>query len=154
MQEPILNTTRRRLPHWQLAGSVYFVTFRVKQGTLNDIERFIVFEHIKSGDPHFYRLYSTVVMPDHVHLLFRPAMGFDLSRVMKGLKGASARKVNGHRGVTGMLWQDESHDRIVRDEEEFLLKLQYIAGNPVKAGLAEECEQYPFWWLNREACYP
>jgi len=32
----------------------------------------------------------------------------------------------------GRIWQDEYFDRIVRDDEEFLQKLKYIAANPWK----------------------
>ena len=37
--EPKLEKTRRRLPHWRLEGSTYFVTFRIAQGELPPTER-------------------------------------------------------------------------------------------------------------------
>jgi putative transposase len=40
---------------------------------------------------------------------------------------------------------DESYDRIVRDEAEFLEKWNYIRNNPIKAGLADLPENYA--WL-------
>ncbi len=42
----------------------------------------------------------------------------------------------------GSLWQDERFDRIVRDEAEFIEKWEYIAKNPIKAGLAETVDEY------------
>jgi len=42
-------------------------------------------------------------------------------------------------------WEDERFDRIVRDEMEFNEKWQYIRTNPVKSGLSENPEDYP--WL-------
>jgi REP element-mobilizing transposase RayT len=149
-----LEITRRRLPHWKLDGSVYFITFRVLQGELSPVEQQIAFDHIASGDPQFFRLFAWVVMPDHVHLLLKPNPGMDLSQVMKGLKGVSARKINKHRGTKGHVWQDESYDRIIRDEEEFLLKLNYIALNPKKAGLVSGNEAYPFLRIYLNACFP
>jgi REP element-mobilizing transposase RayT len=105
-------------------------------------------EHLKSVHEKFYRLAAAVVMPDHVHLLLCPLPPYGLSRVMKGIKGASARKINQHRRTSGTVWQDESWDRIVRDEEEFSEKLQYMADNPVKTGLVSTLEGYDSWYFN------
>jgi putative transposase len=148
MSEPTLRIRRRNLPHWTLDGSTYFITFRTDCGTLTAQERLLVMDHLKSGNGKFYRLAAAVVMADHVHLLLSPLPTYDLSRVMKGIKGVSARKINQQRQASGTVWQDESWDRIVRDEDEFAEKLQYMADNPVKAGLATTIETYEFWFVN------
>ena len=44
----------------------------------------------------------------------------------------------------GRVWQDESFDRIVRDDEEFAQKLDYIVGNPWKRW--PEIGDYPRVW--------
>jgi hypothetical protein len=36
----------------------------------------------------------------------------------------------------GSLWQEETFDRIIRDEEHLWRAIQYIGANPAKAGLA------------------
>jgi REP element-mobilizing transposase RayT len=141
------------LPHWQLPGSVYFVTFRLRNGELTEDERSVVLDHIKDGRRQYYCLFSAVVMPDHVHLLLKPNENVPLSRIMKGIKGVSAHKLNQDRGISGTIWQDESYDRIVRDEEEFFEKLEYISLNAVKAGFAVCAEAYPFWFLDKNACF-
>ena len=87
MPEPRLTITRRHLPHWSLPGSTYYVTFRLAAGELLPEQRRIVLEHVKAGHGRFYELAAATVMPDHVHLLFKPLGGFDLSRIMKGIKG-------------------------------------------------------------------
>jgi putative transposase len=148
MSEPTPKRRRRNLPHWTLDGSTYYVTFRTLSGTLSDEERRLVLEHVRSGDDKFYQLAAAVVMPDHVHLLLHPMPAYDLSRIMKGIKGVSAHKINQLRGTTGTIWQDESWDRIVRDAVEFDEKLQYMADNPVKAGLVTSIEQYDAWFCN------
>ena len=89
------------------------------------------------------------MMPDHVHLIVEPNSDVDLSRVTKGIKGVSARVVNEIGGVRGALWQDESFDRLLRGPYEFDEKSNYIHGNPVKRGLAERGEDYP-WLFVRE----
>jgi len=150
MSEPKLKIRRRNLPHWTLDGSTYFATFRLASGSLSEEERRIVLDHLIQGDGRFYILAAAVVMPDHVHLLLRPLTGYELSRIMKGIKGVSARKINSLRGTAGTVWQDESWDRIVRDADEFHEKLQYMADNPRKAELVRSIDDYPYWYCNRE----
>lgn len=143
--QPELIVRRRHLPHWTLQGSTYFATFRLAGGELAAPERRIVIDHLTHGDPEFYTLIAAVVMPDHVHVLLRPNESIELSRVMKGVKGVSARLLNAHRGRRGRVWQAESFDRIVRDHAELDEKLHYMLNNPVKAGLVSDGWKYDGW---------
>jgi putative transposase len=142
-----MRMTRRHLPHWSREGSVYFVTFRTAMGTLTPAERSLIFGHLRSGDGRFYTLIATCVMPDHVHILIRPNDGMEMSRVLKGIKGVTARLINQARGTRGHVWQDESWDRIVRDEREFTEKLNYMLNNPVAKGLVQNPWEYDGWFL-------
>ena len=46
-------------------------------------------------------------------------------------------------GRTGMpFWQEESFDHWLRSEEELQEAIEYVEGNPVKAGLVETKEQW------------
>jgi REP element-mobilizing transposase RayT len=144
--EPQFTAYGRRLPHWRLDGATYSITFRVLEGELRPAERTVVLEHLRSGDPKFYTLIAAVVMPDHVHILLRPATDVDLVRIMKGTKGVTARKVNDLRGVRGLLWQDESWDRIMRDQGELDEKIEYCMNNPVKRELVTDPWDYPWWF--------
>ena len=111
----------------------------------------LVLKHIISGDRRNYSLIAATVMPDHVHLLLRPDRGADLSQIMKGIKGVSARLLNTLRGQRGSLWQDESWDRIVRDQAELDEKLAYMLDNPVRKGLTQDPREWPGFFLNQEA---
>jgi REP element-mobilizing transposase RayT len=65
-----------------------------------------------------YVLHEYVVMPNHVHLLITPKT--DVSRIMQGIKGSTARFANLQLGRTGeSFWQDEVFDRFCRSAEEF-----------------------------------
>ncbi len=148
-QRPTLHQTRRNLPHFSRDGSIYFLTFRVKQGQLTEPERQIVLDACTHWHGQRMTLHAAVVMHDHVHLLLNPAPRSDgtdypLSELLHSIKSFSANAINRHRNATGPVWLDESFDRIVRDAEEFDQKARYIRNNPVKAGLVERSEDYAF----------
>jgi putative transposase len=148
MQEPHLKITQRRLPHWTFPSSTYYVTFNLAAGELSPMERQIVLGHVKSGQDRFYHLAAAMVMPDHVHLILKPLGQFELSRIMKGIKGVSARLLNQHRNAKGCVWQEESWDRILRDVDEYDEKLQYMYNNPIEAGLVADGDTYDGWYFN------
>jgi putative transposase len=74
-------------------------------------------------------------MPNHVHLVVRPFEGRELEEIVQSWKRFTAVVVNRHLERSGTLWQEESFDRIVRDEEHLWRVLQYIGRNPLLAGL-------------------
>jgi REP element-mobilizing transposase RayT len=82
--------SRRNLPHWQLQGSTYFVTFHLRSGIMSEDERRLVLDAIK----HFYKVKylvtAAVVMTDHVHLILKPVetdsnAEFSLSKILQGI---------------------------------------------------------------------
>jgi REP element-mobilizing transposase RayT len=78
-----------------------------------------------------------VVMPNHVHVLVRPlTCELDsLERLLHSWKRHTSQIINRSYRRRGSLWQEESFDRIIRDEEHLYRALQYIGANPAKAGL-------------------
>ena len=42
----------------------------------------------------------------------------------------------------------QSYDRTVRDREDFVVKIEYMKKNPVKAGLAARAEEWDALWIN------
>lgn len=148
-QPPELHKSRRRLPHWTLEGSTYFITFRLAHGELSRDERSIILDHVRSGHGLHYTLLAATIMPDHVHLLLRPKPGVELPCIMKGIKGVTARLINASRHTTGSIWQAESFDRIVRNQAELDEKLQYMLNNPAKRNLVSDPWDYPWWFLWR-----
>lgn len=90
-----------------------------------------------------------VVMPDHFHGLLRLESG-ELSQVMRGIKGRSARQINRLLENPYPLWQPGFYDRALRVEEDRVAIARYIAANPLRAGLASNLRDYPHWdsvWL-------
>jgi REP element-mobilizing transposase RayT len=79
-----------------------------------------------------------VIMPNHCHLVIRPFEGHDLERILQVCKGYVAREINRAIGARRTVWQQESFDRIIRDEEHLYRVIQYIGMNPSRAGIAKE----------------
>ena len=63
----------RKLPHWQLPGAYYWVTFASAIGDLTEDERDIVMSAIRYWDGKKIDLFAAVVMRDHVHMLLAPS---------------------------------------------------------------------------------
>jgi putative transposase len=96
------------------------------------------------------RLHACVLMPNHVHLLMMPLV--EVSKVMQSLKRFTAREGNRILHLTGQpFWQDESYDRLVRNQTEFERIVHYIEMNPVNAGLAAAPEE--FCWSSAGPIY-
>ena len=55
--------------------------------------------HLIEGDNKFYDLYAAIVMNNHAHVILKPFDDYTLSRIMKGVKGVSANKINNNRGT-------------------------------------------------------
>ena len=106
-----------------------------------EIARIVVASIYKGVDLGHYELGAYVVMANHVHLLIRPRIAPD--RLLKSLKGATAREANRVLGRTGEpFWQKESYDHWVRSASEFQNIRTYIEANPVKAGLVRNPRDY------------
>jgi REP element-mobilizing transposase RayT len=90
-----------------------------------------------------FDLHVWAIMPNHVHLLLTART--DVSVFLRRLKGYTARQANRLLGRVGQpFWQEESYDHCVRSGEEFRRIERYIMNNPVKAGLAECVDAFPW----------
>jgi REP element-mobilizing transposase RayT len=101
-------------------------------------------------DDDTYELGSYVVMPNHVHAILRPLKPKTdpLEKILQSRKLRTSREINSKLGLAGELWQEESFDRIIRDEEHLDRCLQYIGANPRKGGLSvDACPRWvrPSW---------
>jgi putative transposase len=85
-------------------------------------------------------------MPDHLYWLMTLRDG-TLARVMRLLKGRSAHKIGRE------VWQPNYYDHALRRGGGLRATARYIVANPLRAGLVERIEDYPWWdsiWLGEE----
>lgn len=107
-------------------------------------------EALRHFDQEHYEIGAFVIMPNHVHCIIRPFSSVPdaLSKIMHSRKLWISSNVNRIVGRSGILWQDEFFDRIIRDEEHLYRCIQYIGRNPQSAGLgAADCQLWlqPTW---------
>lgn len=97
-----------------------------------------------------YRLLEWCVMPNHVHALIATLAGVRLGDIVRMWKTYSAKLINESLGRSGAVWEEDYHDRYIRDMDHFHAAKDYIRRNPVKAGLCDRPEDWPWSSAARE----
>jgi putative transposase len=106
-------------------------------GLLIDVLRALVAEH------HF-KVHDFVIMPDHVHLLIEVGGEMTIEKAMQRVKGRFSHRLPHEFAYKGEVWQRGFTEEQVLGRESFGQHRRYIAENPVKAGLVDAAEKYPF----------
>ncbi len=91
-----------------------------------------------------FRVHDFVVMPDHVHLLLTVGRDMTIERAMQLIKGGFSYRLKKESGYSGEVWQRGFSEVRVEDEPSFQQHREYIAENPVKAGLVDSPGQFPY----------
>ena len=104
----------------------------------------IVQENLLRFDGDRYRLLAWVIMPNHIHNIVEILEGFTLEKVIHTWKSYTANAVNKVLGRQGAFWQPDYFDRFIRDDKHLERAVYYVEFNPVKAGLVENAEDWPF----------
>jgi primosomal protein N' len=150
-----ITVRRRLLPHFEIPGSSYHVTWRTFPNlTLSEEAREKTLAACRFWHGKKMKCYLACVMPDHVHLLIQslPIQEkgkndvYSLSEILHGIKSFSAHEVNKVMKRHGPVWQQESFDRMIRSETDLHEKWDYIWNNPRQLELVGPLEEYPFIW--------
>jgi putative transposase len=91
-----------------------------------------------------FRVHDFVVMPNHVHLLITVDEEMAIEKAVQLIKGRFSYRLKKEFGYSGEVWQRGFSDVRIEDHESFLRHREYIAQNPVKKGLADSAEEFPF----------
>jgi type II secretion system protein J len=95
----------------------------------------IVRDALRHFDGQRYNIVAWCIMPNHVHVVVRPKGGYDLSGILHSWKSFTANRINQALARTGTVWQAESYDHLIRDEEDLQHAVAYVLDNPRVAGL-------------------
>lgn len=89
-------------------------------------------------------VHDFVVMRDHVHVLMTVPEGMSVEKATQLIKGGFSFRARNELGFQGEVWQRGFSDVRITDDASFRQHREYIAGNPVKAGLAASAAEYPY----------
>lgn len=90
-----------------------------------------------------YEMLAWVVMPNHVHALFKVGET-PLSKIVGDLKEYTAREANKILGRRGQFWAEDCWDTFMRDVQHELKTQRYIENNPTKAFLVRDPKEWPW----------
>jgi putative transposase len=145
---------------YQQCGCFHFLTFSCfrRQALLTREGAYSVFEHeLEAARVRYgFVIAGYVLMPEHVHLLVGEPRQSLLPVALQVLKQQTSRKLKVSREV--QFWQRRYYDFNVYNEEKRVEKLRYmhrnpgspahelcaLGWNPVKRGLVEKPEEWPW----------
>lgn len=146
-----LDGPKRRINHetplWvRESESIYFLTICCKERGTNQLARDpIGAQLIESVDfrneSKIWWCSSFVVMPDHVHAVIQFTEDFPMIRAVRAWKSWTAKQ-------HGIIWQSQWFEHRLRRTESWREKSDYILNNPVRAGLVENANDWP-WFHTR-----
>ena len=130
-------------------GYVYFVTIctKDKKHLFNDSK---LAEFVASTIDHRVRnseviVYCYCIMSNHIHLLLSICEEYekDLSAWIGTFKKYISIEGKKKFGIDD-IWQKNYYDHVVRNDESMKTIADYILNNPVRKGIVDEWEKYPF----------
>lgn len=81
-----------------------------------------------------------VIMPDHVHFFVSGHYDFVLDQWVRALKRTLSKAISAARPH----WQEGFFDHMIRHDESYSGKWEYVCQNPVRAGLVSEAHEWPW----------
>jgi putative transposase len=98
-------------------------------------------ENVRAGR---FKIHDFVVMPDHVHILITVNRDLTIEKAMQFIKGGFSFRLKREFRYAGEVWQRGFSEVRVNERQSFLQHREYIAQNPVKAGLVDSPEKFPY----------
>ena len=95
-----------------------------------------------------FRLDDFVIMPNHIHLLITVGPDMTIEKAMQLIKGGFSYRLKKEYGYLGEVWQGGFSEVRVETQGSFSRHRAYIAANPVRAGLVDAAEDFPYCYAN------
>ncbi len=140
----------RRLSRIFVGEPIYFITTNAKMRspildnpTVHNILRD---EWENTLDRYGWAIGSYVVMPEHIHFFCKPASheACKLSDLMRQWKQWTSKRIKKELRLDGSIWQAEFFDHVLRSDESYSEKWNYIEQNPVRAELVTKAGDWPY----------
>jgi len=123
---------------------IYFVTICVKD-RCRVLATPEVFDAIKIVITQLqkWNVLAGAIMPDNVHWVVSPVEDRDLS--VGDFSHGFKRMLRKHLGSEPWEWQRGCFDRLLRSDENLRSKWIYVKDNPVRHGLVQRAEDWPYY---------
>ncbi len=136
-----------RQPRFHVPNGVWHVTHRATDSEVffREIADFQGFLDLLDLTARWARwvLHDYCLMTNHVHLVIQTPLP-TLPAGMRRLMGTYVEEFNATYGRRGALVQGRYHARLVDTDDYWSNCLQYVANNPVTAGLCRRPEDWPW----------
>ena len=137
----------RRLDWLYTDNPIYYLTLCTenRMRTLANPEIHQEFTKFSERATDYYVLVGFfTIMPDHIHLFaaFCPKSP-PLWKWVKALRGSLSKRIRETTGE-GAHWEKDFFDHVLRSQESYLEKMEYVRQNPVRAGLVKHAEDWPY----------
>ena len=110
-----------------------------------DMDRNVFLKYLREAMAgNDFQVHAFVLMGNHVHLLATSHTAGDVSKVMHHLGMQYARYFNRHVDRTGPLFQGRYWASLVDSQAYFFQAMRYIELNPVRAGMVDGPERFPW----------
>ena len=135
-------------------GALYHVTARGNRRApiyFNDSDRYLWLDVLAKACERFhFVVHAFCQMTDHYHIMIETVEG-NLAQGMRQLNGIYSQKLNRRHAQVGHAFQGR-YKAILVQKESYLLELaRYIVLNPVRAGITESPQQWPWSSYNMTA---
>jgi len=147
---PFTTTRNRRLrpDAYSEPGRPCFLTIRAYQNQSPFVDRKLnqaIVDVLLNERQHSQcSIQAYCLMPDHLHLLTTPSVTeASVLAFADRFKGLSTRE-SWRFGWRGKLWQPRSYDHVLRRNEDVEKVCEYILANPVRRGLVENPDEFPW----------
>jgi len=126
----------------------FFVSSKAVQGRAllqSDRHAMLLIDTMRSYvNARKFVIHDFVVMPNHLHVLITVDNMMSIEKAMQLIKGGFSYRIRKELGYQGEVWQRGYSEVRIRDRRGFLKHRDYIDQNPIRAGLANTADEYPY----------
>jgi len=106
--------------------------------------KIVIDELLKAAKDLRFRILCYCLMPDHLHVIVSPGGStLSLSKFLNIFKGGTTAVFRERKDIR-KIWQISAFDHVIRTEENLKTIIEYIRNNPVRKGIVEKADDYPY----------